>query len=184
VVRHAGAGGYGDPLEREPWRVAEDVASGAVSRTTAHDVYGVECLQSGGVEAAQTQILRQKMREERLGWPLLSETVTPDPIAKKTSTGEAPRLVHEYVISRDQGEFRVLACALCDSVIGDYRANYKLGLRMDESPMSSLPHVDDPKVFLDEDIVFRRYCCPECAVLMSTEIVRASEPPLVDMVLF
>ena len=43
VVRHvtAGAGGYGDPLARDPWRVLADVRDGKVSRGAAEDVYGV-----------------------------------------------------------------------------------------------------------------------------------------------
>ena len=43
VVRHvtAGAGGYGDPLDRDPWRVLSDVRNGKVSRRAAEGVYGV-----------------------------------------------------------------------------------------------------------------------------------------------
>jgi N-methylhydantoinase B len=36
-----GGGGYGDPLEREPERVLEDVIEGKISVARARDVYGV-----------------------------------------------------------------------------------------------------------------------------------------------
>lgn len=36
-----GGGGYGDPLEREPWRVLEDVLDGKVSPEAAESDYGV-----------------------------------------------------------------------------------------------------------------------------------------------
>ena len=43
AVRHvtAGAGGYGDPLARDPRLVLHDVRNGKVSRRAAEDVYGV-----------------------------------------------------------------------------------------------------------------------------------------------
>jgi N-methylhydantoinase B len=46
VLRHvtAGAGGYGDPLERDPARVLADVASGKVSAAAAEREYGVRVL--------------------------------------------------------------------------------------------------------------------------------------------
>lgn len=40
-MRLAMGGGYGDPLEREPESVLNDVISGLVSREAAHNVYGV-----------------------------------------------------------------------------------------------------------------------------------------------
>jgi N-methylhydantoinase B len=43
VIRIVGpnAGGYGNPMHRDPQRVATDVADGLISVQTAHDVYGV-----------------------------------------------------------------------------------------------------------------------------------------------
>ena len=43
VIRIVGpnAGGYGNPMHRDPQRVATDVADGLISVETAHDVYGV-----------------------------------------------------------------------------------------------------------------------------------------------
>jgi len=43
VIRIVGpnAGGYGNPMHRDPQRVATDVADGLISAQTAHDVYGV-----------------------------------------------------------------------------------------------------------------------------------------------
>ncbi|NYZ12261.1 hydantoin utilization protein B [Azospirillum sp. RWY-5-1] len=40
-IRSAGGGGRGDPLEREPWRVARDVERGYVSAEAARRDYGV-----------------------------------------------------------------------------------------------------------------------------------------------
>jgi len=40
--RLAGAGGYGDPAERDPDAVRDDVADGYVSRAEAARTYGVD----------------------------------------------------------------------------------------------------------------------------------------------
>ena len=40
-MRMSSGGGYGDPLEREPERVLNDVEDGIVSREEASEIYGV-----------------------------------------------------------------------------------------------------------------------------------------------
>lgn len=60
-----GGGGYGSPLERDPARVADDVANGYVSVKAAHDEYGVVLRQDPlAVDVAATAMLRKKMRKE------------------------------------------------------------------------------------------------------------------------
>ena len=41
LIRCAGSGGYGDPLEREPERVLQDVVDGYMTAKAAHELYGV-----------------------------------------------------------------------------------------------------------------------------------------------
>jgi len=179
-----GGGGYGDPLEREPWRVVKDTALGYVSAETARQVYGVVFNQSGEADEAATGELRKQVRTERAGWPLARQLLQdgPEPLAPSTpATGEPPQSVHEYVVARDEGDFRVLACSCCNHVLGDYKAEYKLGLLAHEGSATLIPTTSDPGEFLDEPIVFRRFCCPGCQVLMATEIVRAGEPFVPEM---
>ncbi|MBN9675469.1 hydantoinase B/oxoprolinase family protein [Salipiger bermudensis] len=56
-VRSAGGGGRGNPAEREPWRVARDVARGYVSPEAAERDYGV-ILRDGEVDEAATEAAR------------------------------------------------------------------------------------------------------------------------------
>jgi N-methylhydantoinase B len=68
VFRHvlAGAGGYGDPLERAPERVLLDLRLEKVSPTRARDVYGVVLAPDGQtVDETKTAELRSAMRLER-----------------------------------------------------------------------------------------------------------------------
>jgi N-methylhydantoinase B len=50
----SGAGGYGDPLERDPERVARDVRLGYVGRAGAAERYGVIVADDGSVDTAAT----------------------------------------------------------------------------------------------------------------------------------
>ena len=59
-VRSAGGGGRGNPAEREPWRVARDVARGYVSVEAAERDYGV-ILRDGAVDEAATKAARAAM---------------------------------------------------------------------------------------------------------------------------
>ncbi|MCZ0811610.1 MAG: hydantoinase B/oxoprolinase family protein [Pseudomonadota bacterium] len=58
-VRSAGGGGRGDPMLRETWRVAQDVARGHVSPHSARRDYGV-VMCDGTVDETATKALRAK----------------------------------------------------------------------------------------------------------------------------
>ena len=65
VIRSAGGGGYGDPTERDPSRVAEDVREGYVSNAAAHQLYGVVLDKAGEPDAEATAALRKRLKESR-----------------------------------------------------------------------------------------------------------------------
>jgi len=57
----AGGGGYGDPTERGPARVLEDVLDGYVSRETAEKIYGV-VIKGDRVDEDETRALRERKK--------------------------------------------------------------------------------------------------------------------------
>ena len=59
-------GGFGDPLQRDPARVAADLRNGYVSAAAAHDVYGVAVGPDGRADADATAALRERLRAERV----------------------------------------------------------------------------------------------------------------------
>ena len=66
VLQSAGGGGYGDPLERDPERVREDVEEGYVSEASARALYGVIVTAGGAaVDAAATEARRAALRAAR-----------------------------------------------------------------------------------------------------------------------
>lgn len=63
TIMTPGGGGYGDPYERDPSRVAWDVACGLVSVEAAKTEYGVLLTPEGSVDAGATAALRAQPRE-------------------------------------------------------------------------------------------------------------------------
>jgi N-methylhydantoinase B len=66
-MRMSSGGGYGDPLEREPERVLNDVEAGIVSRQEAQEIYGVVIDGTASrLNLAATEKLRADLKRERL----------------------------------------------------------------------------------------------------------------------
>jgi len=72
VMESAGAGGYGDPLDREPDLVARDVTEGYVTREAAHERYGLELGPEGTPDVEATARLRARKRAEAVRLPVMA----------------------------------------------------------------------------------------------------------------
>ena len=69
-VRSGCGGGYGDPLDRDPSAVVQDIENGLVSPEAACSVYGVAVQsENGQVDAATTEAMRSRLRAQRLEAP-------------------------------------------------------------------------------------------------------------------
>lgn len=101
----AGGGGYGDPLERDPAAVREDVADDYVSLARARKDYGVVLrvvdadLAEYAVDEEATRQERARIRAQRRGW--LEEA--PAEVARRYRAGELDRLdvVRQYGVILD-----------------------------------------------------------------------------------
>jgi N-methylhydantoinase B len=65
ITRNEGGPGYGDPLRRDPEKVAADVRTGLCTRADAEVIYGV-ALSDGAYDAEATVSRRDAMKAERL----------------------------------------------------------------------------------------------------------------------
>jgi len=65
IMETSGGGGYGDPLERDPERVAHDVAEGVIDRAAVVNVYGV-VLDADVVDVAATRDRRRALAAARV----------------------------------------------------------------------------------------------------------------------
>ena len=62
IVRTGGGGGWGDPLERDPATVADDVAEGLISPAAARKLYGVAVRDNMSLDETATGRLRDRLR--------------------------------------------------------------------------------------------------------------------------
>ncbi|MCW6509677.1 hydantoinase B/oxoprolinase family protein [Lichenifustis flavocetrariae] len=105
----AGGGGFGDPLERDPALVCEDIKDDYVSVERAAKDYGVVIrpvdveLCHYEVDAAATDRLRNTIRAERLAWARLD----PEVVAARYRAGEINALdavrQHAVILDWDTG---------------------------------------------------------------------------------
>ena len=65
IMETSGGGGYGDPLDRDPAKVALDVAEGTISRAAAEAAYGV-VFNGDAVDTAATHERRQALGNARV----------------------------------------------------------------------------------------------------------------------
>ena len=174
VFAWSGAGGYGDPLEREPESVLADVTAGRVTAAWAKKTYGVVVDGSGTsarVDRDATARRRTKIRKKRLAegepWHGAREDdgiVPPD----------GP--VSEYV-RVENGEYR---CG--DVSLGAASGNYKAGALVRDLPVTDAnPNIREPSIYTHRIIRFRQLICPQTGTLIDTEVPVDDTPPSWDV---
>jgi N-methylhydantoinase B len=183
VIAWTGANnpGYGDPLARDPHDVARDVANGWLDRADATRVYTVLWASDGGVDETATT----RERAQRLA-ARLTGAVPP--------AGGPPRRAEPEAVLRPVGGelgmtmvggrpaqwVSMTGRALLGPVTGDYRPNCAVR----DTPVNELA----PEFATRPDrpgaaMVLREYLCPATGVRLTTELIRAGDDPVPDMVL-
>ena len=166
------AGGFGDPLERDPERVRADVDERNVSPAAALEIYGVVLDGDGRVDTEASAKLRAARRE-----------------ANRRKDGQVARLDGAVVahltaaldLRRDARGTRI-ACARCRADLGETAGNYKHAcVRRDGDITSANPNIGDYRRYIDDRPVFRQFFCPGCGALIENEVARENDPVLHDI---
>jgi hypothetical protein len=159
--------GYGDPLERDPQMVLNDLFNKAVSAKFAQRVYGVALDEKGeAVDQAATRKLREQARELRLkdAKPVGSGERRPK---IKTNTPAVMR-IHECLDIVQQGDGFSIACRKCAEDFGPADGNYKQATvyaSIDKDVLTDLP----PPSGRSSMGRYIEYYCPGCATLLDVE---------------
>jgi N-methylhydantoinase B len=173
AVVWSAAGGFGDPLERDPEKVRADVVDDrCVSLAAARDIYGVVINGDGTVDAMATRKRRQSRRE-----------------ANRVRDREIVRLGGDIVSHltdsldlRREKEGVHIACARCKADLGPARGNYKdRCVRRDADITAANPNIGDYRRYIDDRPIFRQFFCPGCGALIENEVARESDPVLQDI---
>ena len=176
AVLWSAAGGFGDPMERDPALVAEDVRNNTVTVTSARAIYGVVVdSDTAEADAAATRDLRESTRRKRV--------TTGGKVAKKIA-GEILMELSENLQIRSTGSVPQYCCAKCATDLGSISGNYKDEcLRESQSVVHAAPLAGDPHRFIDPEPEFRRFFCPGCGALIEAEVAISSDAPLRDITL-
>jgi N-methylhydantoinase B len=167
----ASGAGYGDPLRREPARVARDVGAGLVSVEFALAVYGVVLGGDGGVDDGATTAERESRRAARLDGavsrPTLEDATVLHPVCDTIDAVSA-------------GGGRRLRCSVCHADLGDAAENPKRAAIAHDRALAEInPH----NASCLADFVVREYYCPGCATAFAADVVRRDEPLLDEVAL-
>jgi N-methylhydantoinase B len=169
AVIWSAAGGFCDPLERDPQKVLEDVVERrSVSPAAARAIYGV-VIDGDKLDLGATRKLRAERREanRKEGTARLSGEMV-------------ARITDNLEVRRETSGLRC-ACAKCAADLGSVRDNYKDHcVRRDSDIRSSNPNIGDYRRYIDDRPVFRQFFCPGCGALVENEIARADDEVLRD----
>ena len=173
AVIWAAAGGFGDPLERDPEKVREDVVDArSVSVESAREIYGVVITADGRADAAATQ---QAARRAARGEPAEGGTVA------RLSGKVVAKVTDNFDLRRERGGLRA-CCSKCAADLGPVRENYKdQCVRRDADIGAANPNIGDYRRYIDDRPVFRQFFCPGCGALIENEIARENDPVLHDI---
>lgn len=153
-----GGGGYGDPLDRDPEKVLDDVTSLAVSRQVAKDVYGV-VVTDDGLDLRQTDAKRREILRERLGNARPARDVLDFELELPPERGSGLTRYGDLVMF--DFDRNVARCLRCDNTLSSARDDFRTGCLVEESPA----HVAGPvrgESYGADGIVLRRFYCPSC----------------------
>lgn len=171
-LRADGGGGYGDPLDRNPQLVCDDVRSGLVSPEAAEAVYGVVIADAGGVDAAATQARRLTLRTERLGRePRYAAGFRAD-------VPRSDRRISEYLQLADGANDAVVECTWCGDEICRGSEAWKEHAALRKAPVT----VVGPPSVQSSEYELREFFCPSCATSLDVEVARVDDPVLHDRI--
>jgi N-methylhydantoinase B len=179
VLTWCGAGGFGDPLERDPAAAARDVRSGMVSAGEAERLCGV-VLAGDEVDEAATTARREAVRSARAGWAGPADVRH---VAGGNGNGSVRgRPLGPGLQVHGHGDDAVIACGSCLAVLSAADTNWKDGARVNELPVQEGNALTpDPARLVDDAVVLRQFACPSCLRLLDSEVCRSAEPPLWDI---
>jgi N-methylhydantoinase B len=155
-----GGGGYGDPLDRDPSRVARDVTDGRVTSMAAGDLYGVVFDKlTAAVDAAATKAKRQAIRLSRLDQNSVG--------IMSLRPGEG--IPQEMEVTAGN-RFRCGCGHDLGSAASDWKAHTSNHVVSAESV--------GPHIVLHDLLELRAFVCPICAGLLEVEVCQKDQASL------
>lgn len=158
-----GGGGFGDPTDRDPERVATDFRRRLVSIEWARKLYGVELQPDGTVDGERTSEIRKEIRKARVAQGK-ARTALPTGAGERLSDGNGAPF---GALKRANGW---LFCGDCLKSISPEAENFKKYLLLRRLPLASAgPWIGLRKGSGRLAFEIWEYACPHCGALISVE---------------
>ncbi|MCR4419109.1 MAG: hydantoinase B/oxoprolinase family protein [Clostridia bacterium] len=171
--------GVGDPLDRDPYRVARDVAEGKLTPEEARGVYGVVMASPSEPDLEATASYREEARRRRVDGAGNEEKGGGQ--TAQPGTGYA---VAGGLLRLEDGPAGPVYRCRCGRILGPAKANYKDYCRVNEIPASDIgPAYASSDPGAGTAMRFREFFCPSCGTRLATELARAGDPYLWDIAL-
>lgn len=164
-----GGGGYGDPLEREPERVRQDVLTRAISLEGAEQIFGV-VLVDNDVSVSATERLRQELRMSRLRRASPARGMDLDWVDQDqvpASTG-ASGLRYGDVVNVDFERDEV-SCASCDARLSSTGEDFRRGCMLETASVEAAGEARGQDYSM-ERVRLLLFYCPGCARQLDCEV--------------
>jgi len=178
-VTWQGGGGLGDPLDRAPADVVDDVRRGVVSADAARDTYGVVLLPGGSVadpaaDPGKTAALRRRLRARRLGVP---ESDVTDPVPVDSAEVAAGLRLTDRIVAvqdADSGQWQVRT--LDGTVLAAGSTRWREGAHRFTPALP--PAVAST---LHPDLAVTAWADPRTGALLGIDVHLRDEAPLCDI---
>jgi len=168
AVSWQGGGGFGDPLERDPAAVVDDLRRGLISREMTAQVYGV-VIGDDGLDTTATEQRRRQMRIDRVG----------------KLCDDRARFVQGKPIMSLGGRLFLVSDARGLHVVS--KAGFVLSTRSTRwrAGAVAVRFVPPPVlgIQLHERLAMTAYCCPATGTMLSLDVHEKGSVPPDDIVL-
>ncbi|HZR97506.1 MAG TPA: hydantoinase B/oxoprolinase family protein [Chloroflexota bacterium] len=162
------AGGWGDPLDRPPAAVQDDLDAGAVSPEAARTLYGAVLDAAGRVDAAATAARREQLRAARRQWPVQRPASAAPAADALTRVGP---LGDQLAIVRDARGQHWTRCR-CGQLLGRAEENW----REYAARHVAAPEEIGPSLRVNPALEIRCYACPGCGRMHAVNVCRVGAP--------
>jgi N-methylhydantoinase B len=174
-----GGGGYGDPLDRDPTSVARDLHLSLITADEASRQYGVATGASGAVDEAKTTQLRADRRSARMN---RGKRLGDDWKPALKFEGKQLFRYGENLAVRETQAGAAIGCLRCGHVLCEAHEDPRQRSLMVEEELSELSPLNVRGN--EREIVVRKFCCPGCATVFSTDVqLRTDDPRAPEMLL-
>ena len=169
---YGSGGGFGDPLDRDPHKVSEDVRNEAVTMGNAIKIYGVVFqTDTLDVDLKKTDEWREQLRKERL---LKSSWVVTPPEGGKSEKKRTLIRMSEYIeLVEKQDGSKMISCVKCGHDFCPEGDNYKKYAKRWTRDLREIKKVTPGQ---EPITAYQEYICPGCGTLLQVD----TWSPLID----